>query len=122
MNKILLPLLMFVFAYNAQAQNPSYQKEVSIRKAQMLDNIGNGKIVISPNPTKGIANVSNILLHEVREIVVFDVFGNRVKRTFASEQRNTIQLDISRLKTGVYLVKFYDNGGHCLETQKLKHV
>jgi hypothetical protein len=60
-----------------------------------------GKIVLFPNPTNGLLNVSG---EDIQEIRVFNAIGQMVKQVVANTG-GALQIDMSDQSAGVYMLK-----------------
>lgn len=111
MKKILLPLIAFSMVALSYGQAQSIESPSSAGPSNGLLADSNSDISIFPNPTKGLVHIKNVTHFEIRKIEVLNVLGEKVKIAFASGQRNTIQLDMSSLMAGVYLVRLSGTSG-----------
>ena len=73
------------------------------------------QMYVYPNPTTGNVNVRCSMNNEQLvdgEIQVFDVYGRRlsVVGTRCTTSLQTIQIDLSNYLTGIYIIKFVNNG------------
>lgn len=62
-------------------------------------------ISIFPNPTEGIVSISNIESSLLNSIEVYNVLGKLVKTKSINQGLNLIQLDLSALNKGLYLIQ-----------------
>jgi len=76
------------------------------------------KITISPNPSDGNISVSSKKASTIKEIEVYNVLGKKVRRYDFKQSNANINLDLTQLNAGIYLVKLYTNLGQT-ETQKI---
>ena len=90
----------------------SYSTDCSTFLATQNNNIQNAKIY--PNPTKGLLNIDNINLEQVK---LYNTLGEEVneQKYLTSSINNTI--DLSALATGIYFARFESNGK--ISTQKI---
>jgi hypothetical protein len=63
-------------------------------------------VKLHPNPVEGFLHIDNAL--NVNSISIFNLLGYEIK-TFRNSHSTRIQLDLSNLKSGIYLVKLSDN-------------
>jgi hypothetical protein len=77
---------------------------------------GSPKMIISPNPTSGIIQVTSDKL-QVTSIEIFDVFGRKLFSHTAYRTPHTT-LNISHLQAGVYFVRIFKENG-VFETHKI---
>lgn len=64
------------------------------------------KISISPSIVKDVLQVNNIEIENLSKILIYDVIG---KEVFVS---NELIIDVTSLKSGVYVVKIINKNGH----------
>jgi hypothetical protein len=71
---------------------------------------GTADLTLYPNPTTGIVNIrlTPETCNLTPEIHVFDIYGRRLQVVPVTAE--TIQIDLSRYATGVYLVKLVNDG------------
>ena len=67
------------------------------------DNSINDNILIYPNPTSGILNISIAEHITINKIVIIDILGKDI----LTQSSNTSLLDISSLKSGLYFAQIY---------------
>ena len=70
------------------------------------DNLFNPEIVIYPNPTFSILNVSNNISFTKTNIKTFNTIGQEIKLNYISLDENSISFDVSSLQKGVYYLSF----------------
>jgi len=78
----------------------------STLSAKNIDSIENLKIY--PNPTNGNITISNIENTKLKTIEVYSVLGKLVKQVYVSQNPSKLNLDLSQLNKGVYLMKISD--------------
>ncbi|SEL36666.1 Por secretion system C-terminal sorting domain-containing protein [Aquimarina amphilecti] len=76
------------------------------------------KITISPNPSNGNISIATTQASTVKEIEVYNVLGKQVRKYNFKESNSNINLDLTNLNSGIYLVRLYTNVGKT-ETQKI---
>lgn len=76
------------------------------------------QITISPNPSNGNISILSGKPNSIQEIEVYNVLGTQVRRYNFKQSNPTINLDLSNLNSGVYLVRLHNDAG-VTETQKL---
>ncbi|MFK7832510.1 MAG: T9SS type A sorting domain-containing protein [Winogradskyella sp.] len=103
---VLTILLIFAFgttqlraAVDFSSDSPAIQLELSNDNDYFQDK----NFTISPNPSKDRLNIRLLKSSENTTIEVFDVLGKRVHKSNITQLESSI--DVSRWKTGVYLVK-----------------
>jgi len=69
-----------------------------------IDQLLNGKISISPNPTNGIFALYFDGQAIGRNIEIFDLQGKRLANKLCAKENKTIGFDISEFETGMYLI------------------
>ncbi len=70
-------------------------------------------ISMFPNPTNSKLNI-NSLLGGIESVMIYDLQGRIVKQ-WTGETVSTLQLDLSELKSSIYLVKITTNQGHIIK-------
>lgn len=73
---------------------------------------------IYPNPTKGNITISNVQNVELKPIEIYSVLGKLIKQIPVDQNSNKINLNLTDLNTGLYLLKLQDNT-NTSNTQKL---
>jgi len=76
------------------------------------------QITIAPNPSNGNISILSGKSNSIQEIEVYNVLGTQVRRYNFKQSNATINLDLSNLNAGVYLVRLHNDSG-VTETQKL---
>jgi hypothetical protein len=67
---------------------------------------------MSPNPATNFVTFSNLQHMRVAQIDVFSALGNLSKSAIVQNNTgNALRMDISNLKSGVYIVRFIDVSG-----------
>ena len=84
-------------------------------KAVVKDKQGNASIY--PNPTNNVLNIAN--LSDAREVQVYSILGQMVYNQPVEAQQTTLQMDVSKLGNGSYVVVIVKNDGQ-RETQKIQ--
>ena len=74
-------------------------------------------IVIKPNPAKNHIQISG--MEQVFKIVISDVYGREVKQHDNNSSNESITLNIADLKTGLYLVQFFDKNHRLKSVEKI---
>ncbi len=84
-------------------------RPVSANNFEMIDQV---KIMVFPNPTAEMLNINFLStpFSEKREVLVFDLMGEIVKKEMVST--NALRLDISMLKKGTYILKINPEAGN----------
>lgn len=78
-----------------------------------IDNVG-----VYPNPTSGKVSISNIKNANLENVEIFSVLGKLSHRFLVKNNANSLDLDISNLTSGIYLLKLNNEDGNS-KTQKL---
>lgn len=90
---------------NAYLQNDPTANSINFETLSVDDIVlNNTSIIVYPNPTSEFINISTI--HSILYVEMFDVLGKKVKYVSAQNQIN-----ISDLKTGIYIFKVYTDKG-----------
>ena len=106
MKKILLSLILIgVFGTSSLYASlyPFGISEDSLSIENPNDFFQDNNFKISPNPSKDKLNITLPSSFENMTLEVFDVLGKRVHKSIITQLESSI--DVSRWKTGVYLVK-----------------
>jgi len=78
----------------------------------------NTKTIISPNPTDGNVSITAARNSSITEIEIYNVLGKRIRGYTFRESNHTINLNLSYLNTGIYLLRIYNSEGKT-ETKKI---
>lgn len=78
----------------------------------------NDKITIAPNPSNGNVSVLTSKSSTIEEIQIYNVLGKQVRRYNFKQSNANINLDLTQLNSGIYLVRLLTNSGKS-ETQKI---
>ena len=106
--RLLFVLIVTLFSLGLSAQ-------VSLRgENQLAEKATDIRLHIYPNPATDYISVSNS--EEVDEIIIYNLVG-RLIRKFKVEEGEKYR--ISDLSNGMYLVRFFNNRGKLLATQRL---
>ncbi len=105
MKKLLLGLIT-IFAFSsmnvyASLNHSSVESLISVENPR--DFFQDNNFTISPNPSKDKLNIKLPKSSENMTLEVFDVLGKRVHKSTITQLESSV--DVSRWKTGVYLVK-----------------
>jgi len=65
-------------------------------------------VEIYPNPTNSILNIKNDYNTKINRISIYNSLGQKQIEIY----QNTNQIDISKLKNGVYFIEFETDGKH----------
>ena len=92
-----------------------------------------GKLIVYPNPMKDILNIeykltpafiniSAVKNADLRsEIIVYDIFGRNVKKIEVAEGTETMMIDVTGLKKGMYFLKLKINNWQSVASKFLKN-
>ena len=88
------------------------KKSLIVRKGRVtgvnaITNADNVKIIVTPNPTTGLATVKGVAVNDLK---VYNINGALVAKS------NNETVDLSNLAAGVYLIKV--NGGEAVRVIK----
>ena len=89
-------------------------KVVQVKVSGVTEPAGGTQFAVYPNPTTGLVNIPN-LKAATRAIQVFDIAGRRVYQITTSE----LEIDLSDLENGVYLMRIRDEGTGKIDSAKL---
>lgn len=73
-------------------------------------------VKLFPNPSLGNITIANVL--HLKTIEIYNILGSKVKNIVVSSTNNSLELNLTDLSKGVYLVKLNDKNGSS-RTQKL---
>ena len=93
-------------------RNPTGETSSALKIART----GTEKVKIYPNPTNNTLNVAN--LSDAKEVQVYSILGQMVYNQPVEAQQTTLQMDVSKLGNGSYVVVIVKNDGQH-ETQKI---
>jgi len=82
-----------------------------------LENIApsNSVLTVYPNPTNQSLTILNTTVEEINQVLLFDISG-RLITTFGK----TIELDLSTIHSGMYLLQINKTNGELLSTRIIK--
>ncbi|GGD02899.1 hypothetical protein GCM10011368_00880 [Hyunsoonleella pacifica] len=75
-------------------------------------------IKVYPNPTSGKITISNIQNTNLKSVEIFSILGKLKQHLFVENTAKNLDLDISNLTSGIYLLKLNNEDGNN-KTQKL---
>ncbi|WP_299226111.1 spondin domain-containing protein [uncultured Psychroserpens sp.] len=78
---------------------------ITLDQVLSVDSNSINKIALYPNPTNGMITFSTSSTNPLEEVLVHDVLGKQVAKIENQNHKNEINLDLSTLNDGVYLVK-----------------
>ncbi len=90
------------------------QKVLNVQSFEDTDN----KIKVSPNPTNGHISITNARNSSISEIEVYNVLGKRIRGYSFKKNNAIINLDLTCLNTGIYLLRIHNSKGKT-ETKKI---
>jgi hypothetical protein len=88
----------------AAGQSGSIESAEAINEKELLNTI-----LITPNPTDGKFNI-NLQSKTAEKIVVYNLMGKVVFEVTDSENLNTIDIDLTDLSSGIYIVNIHSEG------------
>lgn len=78
---------------------------------KVINNQSAKTVSIYPNPVSGIANLySKTNFKSGQQLFLIDAKGTKVKAFTASSNTNIMQVDLTTMKSGLYLLQIVDNG------------
>lgn len=77
-----------------------------------------GNVKIHPNPTSGKITISNIQNTNIKRVEIFSILGKLKQDYFIEKKVKHLDLDVSNLTSGIYLLKLNNEDGNS-KTQKL---
>ncbi|WP_203257295.1 T9SS type A sorting domain-containing protein [Hyunsoonleella ulvae] len=77
-----------------------------------------GNVKIHPNPTSGKITISNIQNTNIKRVEIFSILGKLKQDYFIEKKVKHLDLDVSNLTSGIYLLKLNNEDGNA-KTQKL---
>ncbi|MFI1745932.1 T9SS type A sorting domain-containing protein [Thalassobellus sediminis] len=93
------------FTYNSSTLNIQSSKSVESFK-------------IFPNPTKNKLTISNTKNVNLKAIEIYNILGRLVNNTIINNRINKLEIDLSSLSKGVYLLRLYAKNGNS-KTEKI---
>ncbi|MDH7446958.1 spondin domain-containing protein [Aquimarina sp. 2201CG14-23] len=78
----------------------------------------NDKITVSPNPSNGNITISTAKSSIIKEIEIYNVLGKQVRKYDFKQSNSNINLNLTNLNSGIYLVRLHTNLGNT-KTQKI---
>lgn len=112
MKKTLLSIVFCVFGFAASVQAQSNNPDAATISAATK----NYDVVLYPNPAVNEVNVSFSENADIKTITIYNIIGNAVISTKPSGNSN--RLDITKLPTGVYFIRFLNDQGELVATRK----
>ena len=91
-------------SWNMGAWEPYYKEEktYSLAGALSLQSLDNENFKVFPNPASDVLNISSSVT--INKMEMFNVLGDKIMQS-----SKTNQLNIERLKPGIYLLKIFNN-------------
>lgn len=103
--------------YTNEFESYYYIDDISLKSSNLSTNVFNGKDVkLFPNPAKKNVLIEGIEVDEIKAITVFDINGKKVTVTL-----NNNSIDISRLSSGIYILKIETQAGLFLTEKIIKN-
>ncbi|KAA1243932.1 spondin domain-containing protein [Aquimarina sp. RZ0] len=90
------------------------QKILNVDSFQDKEN----KIIVSPNPSNGNISILASKSSPIEDIEVYNILGKQVRHYNFKQNISSINLNLTSLDTGIYLLKIYNSTGKTT-TQKL---
>jgi hypothetical protein len=95
--KLLIIISFFILGFQFTiAQSRDQNENTTIRETQ--------KIKVFPNPAANVINILGLQNSNRAEIVITDTYGNPVLRHRWSITNNALNIPITSLKSGIYMV------------------
>lgn len=99
----------YIYAVNDEGQVSLPSEMISIELATNVDDVNNyPSASIFPNPASSYLQINND--KRIDEISIYNLYGQHIKANIKIDAKNT-NLDISGLKSGVYLIKIEQENG-----------
>ncbi len=98
---LIFSLLITTYFYGQTADTPELKKSNSFAKAQEIENFK-----MYPNPVSNGFIRINTLDNAQKSIQIFDILGKKVFSKLIINE----ELNISKLNSGVYILKVFENG------------
>jgi hypothetical protein len=92
----------------------------AITAKKKINNIVNSKtetLTVYPNPATSTTTIKG---ENIKQILVFDVYGKQVLLQQNTGKSNTITLNTANLRSGMYIVKVYSSNGTFTSTKFVK--
>jgi len=96
----------FTGAINNFAMNVKASPSLSVKNQEFADSFS-----IYPNPVKDIVKISSPKISELRSIKIYDFTGRNIKTIPISNANSNLEIGMSDLSTGNYLLKFESDSG-----------
>ncbi|WP_291726889.1 T9SS type A sorting domain-containing protein [Bernardetia sp.] len=99
---------------NRNASASDFSNDVTIQTDETvtgIEEVQTNKIILYPNPSQDIIHYKETESLSISHIEIVDLLGNIVLKT-----QNTMSLDISRLKKGMYVIRFISDKGTYTKT------
>ncbi len=84
---------------------------ISLNEVLSIDNQDITKVLVSPNPSNGLIKISTSNANILKEALVFDVLGKQVAAINNNNLESSLNIDLTALNKGIYLVKLELNDG-----------
>lgn len=96
--------LLFAATYGRS----SYKLDVSVNVLGLAEVANNSELIVSPNPAVDYLNLN--YEYPINGLIVFNSIGQRVLEQEVIQEGNSVQLDVSSLKAGIYYVQINAQG------------
>ncbi|WP_044402669.1 T9SS type A sorting domain-containing protein [Lacinutrix sp. Hel_I_90] len=105
----------------AEPDKEEFAKEIRQVEDAMEDNNAIAKIVLHPNPTKGLVtiNIESKLLSKVEFIKIYNANSSLIQEVKFKDSKGELQIDLSGKPTGLYFVHIHFNDGSESVTKKI---
>lgn len=90
--------------------------ELEIRATSTLDEEENISIIVSPNPSKGILQISCFDKYSIESIDIISIDGKQLECDIAKLTKEVYTIDCSGLDSGLYIARAKINGSYYLQT------
>ncbi len=81
----------------------------------ITDNTLENGVIIYPNPTKGVVNITNTTSIQLESAAIYDINGRMVQNINLSNMATEMTVDVSNLASGVYMVQIQGEGGQTVK-------
>ncbi|WP_209404648.1 T9SS type A sorting domain-containing protein [Pseudozobellia sp. WGM2] len=102
---IIFALVFTVCSTHAQSSGTTFSSDISKIKVEQ-------KIKVFPNPATSVVNILGLKNSSKAEISIFDIYGNVVLSRKWEIRRNAVNIPISSLTTGAYIITIHSDEQH----------
>lgn len=108
------PQIIYVRIENISGSCVSIGSFLISTESLSINSLGLENLKIFPNPTTGIISFESPQISSKTTISLYDVLGKGILYKELFPQNNSVALDLSSFKTGVYIVKISSDGNEAI--------